>query len=144
MCAPGAMSSVAKPMIWLYLRSASPFFTARVRILWPGGTGVAAATSPSTLVPARISMRATMTLSLGCRRIVSGAVMVSSRRQEGLGGALGADGINGGKQRAAFDFIQRAQRGAHTTPGHRVVASVADQRLAGGREGERHELLNDF
>jgi hypothetical protein len=77
-CVPGAMSSVAKPMIWLYLRSGSPCFTARVRILWPGGTRVAAATSPSTLVPARMSMRATTTLSAGCSRMVSGAAIVIS------------------------------------------------------------------
>src|SRR3954451_7218135 len=76
MCVPGGRSSVAKPMIWLYLRSGSPFFTARVRILWPGGTRVNAATSPSTVVLGRMSMRATTTLSLGCRRMVSGAGIV--------------------------------------------------------------------
>src|SRR3954451_14648946 len=123
-CVPGGRSSVAKPMIWLYLRSAAPFVTARVRILWPGGTRVSAATSPSTLVLGRISMRATTTLSLGCRRMVIGAGMVVL-----LGGAFGADAVDGGEDLAALGLAERAQRRTHAAPGLGVVAAMADQRL---------------
>src|SRR6185436_9128392 len=132
MCVPGGRSSVAKPMIWLYLRSGSPFFTARVRILWPGGTRLSVLTSPSTLVLGRMSMRATTTLSLGCRRMVIGAGMVVL-----LGRALGADAIDCGEDLAALGLAERAQRRTHPAPGQRVVAAMADQRLHRGRHRER-------
>src|SRR6266508_4623376 len=156
MCAPGARSSVAKPMIWLYLRSGSPCFTARVRILCPGGTRVADATSPSTLVPGRMSMRATTTLSAGCSRMVSGAaIVISSARRRVLAGdaplqwhvmvspergppgphsqrlsrALAANGIDGGTELANIGFAQRSKRCTHAAPGDGIVAAQADQGL---------------
>src|SRR5882757_3726515 len=150
-CSPASRSSVAKPMIWLYLRSGSPFFTARVRILWPGGTRVAATTSPSTLVPGRMSMRATTTLSAGCSRMVSGAAIVISsdrrrllaggaplqwrvvvlpeRAQQRLSRAPAADFIDGGAELADIGFAERRERRAHAAPGNGIVAAQADQGL---------------
>ena len=37
MCSPGAMSVVAKPMIWSNLRIGSPKGIGRVATLWPAG-----------------------------------------------------------------------------------------------------------
>src|SRR5713226_1872381 len=66
------MPAVAKPMIWLYLRTAAPLAMAAVAILWPAGIWARRlAASPGIAVPGRISARATTTLSAGLRRMAS-------------------------------------------------------------------------
>src|SRR5262245_17083723 len=70
-CCPGAISEVATPMIWLYLRTKSPAAISRVAILWPEGMALAVTTpSPGMVAPAGIACAATTTLSCWCRRMV--------------------------------------------------------------------------
>src|SRR5882724_1067594 len=76
------MSDVAKPMIWLYLRTAAPAAMADVATLCPAGICAALFTpSPGIAVPGRMSARATTTLSAGLRRMASvGMAGLSGRR----------------------------------------------------------------
>ena len=92
-------------MIWLYLRSGSPFLTARVRILWPGGTRVAARDlaldrGAGQDVHARHDDVVGGMQADGER---CGHVVLSVR----LGGALGADSVDGGAELADVGLAER-------------------------------------
>src|SRR5215472_9105571 len=89
-CSPGAIAAVAKPMIWLYLRTASPAATGTVASLCPAGTWPRLVTrSPGISVPGRISARATTTLSAPLSRMVSLGIECSDfwRRDQFTGGS---------------------------------------------------------
>src|SRR5260221_14580161 len=80
------MSAVAKPMIWLYLRTAAPVAMGDVATLCPAGICAALLTpSPGVAVPGRMSARATTTLSAWLRRMASVGMAGNSRRK-GRGG----------------------------------------------------------
>ena len=73
----GAMSAVAAPITWPYLRTISPARMARVATLWPLGIASAAATpSPATCSPGARRRIATTTLSAGLRRRAFGAAVI--------------------------------------------------------------------
>src|SRR3954470_6179245 len=78
---PGSMGAVAKPMIWLYLRTASPAATGATATLCPRGT-FARTTSAPAESPSCRSRVATRTLSSGCsctpRRSRGGATLIGS------------------------------------------------------------------
>src|SRR3954453_4496592 len=71
---PGLIEVIAKPMIWSYLRTGSPFAIGATAILCPRITRAFAVT-PAAAAPSGIGSTATTTLAFGERRKVRGVLI---------------------------------------------------------------------
>src|SRR3954467_474703 len=141
------MSTAANPMHTLYFRIASPALIGRAAILWPAGTWLRLVKpSPRTDMPMPTPLRATTTLSLGCRRMMGpwtflaeSSIMVEGSADGDVGGL---DQLGHARHLRLHQVGELLARAGHD--GEALVRDLPGQ-LPGLERGDRLglELLHD-
>src|SRR3954453_915508 len=113
-CWPGAIGTVANPMIWPYRITGSPTAMGLIATLWPEGMRSTVVTPSATTVPGGRLARAISTPSSECRRMTGLMVMASLL--------------------ASSSIVPRTQRKCAAEPGpscHVIYSLATGSRLCG-------------